>query len=256
MTAPLHPESLSWAALLGRWLDLAAASTALTDAQHGPQWRASIPSLVTLQAVVFALGEFDRLDEDERPVALDRSEVLVDEARTQLEECWPDGLPEVLADAITDARDAVDELETSMVWTLFHTADTPLRMPAAAVPSPGFEGGTLAMVPAGTIVMPGAPVAWWTCRREPELADAVPSHRIELRRRPVQVWREMDEAGRFIRDRVTDLERTVEQALPLLVPVLVDGAPQETFPVDPEDWSARLLERLPEEPLEVVRDDV
>ena len=54
MTAPLHPESLSWAALLGRWLDLAAASTALTEAQDGPQWRASIPSLVTLQAVVCA----------------------------------------------------------------------------------------------------------------------------------------------------------------------------------------------------------
>ncbi len=89
MTAPLHPDSLSWAALLGRWLDLAAASTALTDAQHGPQWRGSISSLVTLQAIVFALGEFDRLDEDERPVALDRSEVLVAESRDQLLDLWP-----------------------------------------------------------------------------------------------------------------------------------------------------------------------
>ena len=112
------------------------------------------------------------------------------------------------------------------------------------------------MVPPGTIVMPGAPIAWWTCRQEPELADAVPSHRIELRRRPIQVWREMDESGRFTRDRVTDLEQTLEAALPLLVPMLVEGVPQETFPVDPDVWSARLLERLPEEPLEVVRDDV
>ena len=256
MTAPLHPESLSWAALLGRWLDLAAASTALTEAQDGPQWRASIPSLVTLQAVVFALGEFEALDEDERPVALDRSEVLVEEACGHLEDVWRTELPEALADAITDAREAVAELETSMVWTMFHDGATPLRMPAAEAPSPRFEGGTLAMVPPGTIVMPGAPIAWWTCRREPELADAVPSHRIELRRRPIQVWREMDESGRFTRDRVTDLEQTLEAALPLLVPMLVEGVPQETFPVDPDVWSARLLERLPEEPIEVVRDDV
>ena len=66
----------------------------------------------------------------------------------------------------------------------------------------------------------------------------------------------MDESGRFTRDRVTDLEQTLEAALPLLVPMLVEGVPQETFPVDPDVWSARLLERLPEEPLEVVRDDV
>ena len=256
MTAPLHPDSLSWAALLGRWLDLAAASTALTDAQHGPQWRGSISSLVTLQAIVFALGEFDRLDEDERPVALDRSEVLVAEARDQLLDLWPEGLPDSLAEAISDAEEVLAELESSMVWTMCNGADAPLRMPEVSVPSAAFEGGTLAMVPAGTVVMPGAPVAWWTCRREPELVEAVPVHRIELRSRPIQVWREMDGEGRFTRDRVTDLDRTVEEALPLLVPVLVDGQRQEPFPIDAETWSARLLERLPDDGIEVVWDDV
>ena len=131
-----------------------------------------------------------------------------------------------------------------------------LHMPEVRVPSDAFEGGTLAMVPPGTIVMPGAPVAWWTCRREPELVEAVRAHRIELRSRPIQVWREMDADGRFTRDRVTDLDRTVEQALPLLVPVLVDGERQEAFPVDAGTWSARLLERLPEECIEVVWDGV
>ena len=119
---------------------------------------------------------------------------------------------------------------------LRNAGDTPLRMPSAKVPSPRFEGGTLAMVPPGTIVMPGAPLAWWTCRREPELVEAVPVHRIELRSRPIQVWREMDAEGRFTRDRVTDLDRTVERALPLLVPVLVDGERQEAFL---DQWATR-----------------
>jgi len=256
MTAPLHPESLSWAALLGRWLDLAAASTALTDEQDGPQWRRSVAPLVTLQAIVFALDEFDALLEDERPVALDRAEVLVNEAREQLAVTWPDGLPEALAESLADAEQAVSMLESSMVWTLHHAGDRPLRIPELpGTPCPLFEGGTLAMVPPGTIVMPGAPVAWWSCRREPELVEVVAEHRVQLRERPLQVWRIMDEDGRFIADRVTDLDDSVEQALPLLIPVLVDGETQEAFPLDADTWSARLLERLPECPLEVTWDE-
>ena len=256
MTAPLHPESLSWAALLGRWLDLAAASTALSDEQGGPQWRRSISSLVTLQAIVFALDEFEALTDQERPVALDRAEVLVDEAREQLGRTWPDGLPDSLAEALADAEQAVSMLEASMVWTLHHAGDHPFRIPELPeTPCRLFEGGTLAMVPPGTIVMPGSPVAWWSCRREPELVEVVVEHHVRLRNRPLQVWRIMDEEGRFISDRVTDLDHTVEQALPLLIPVLVDGEPQEAFPLDADTWSARLLERLPDRPLEVSWDE-
>jgi hypothetical protein len=256
MTGPLHPESLTWAALLGRWLDLAAASTVLSDEQQGPQWRRSISSLVTLQAVVFALDEFDALDGDERPVALDRAEVLVSEARIQLEETWPQEIPASLVEALDDAEEAIGMLETRLVWILQYVGTQPLCMPELKnTPCTHFEGGTLALVPPGTIVMPGAPMAWWICRREPELCEAIPEHRVVLRDRPLQVWRMMDESGQFVSDRVTDLECMFDQAVPLLVPWLVDGIPQESFPVGPEEWSRQLEERLPPGLLEVTWDD-
>lgn len=253
MTEPLHPESLSWAALLGRWLDLAAASTVLGEDQDGPQWRRSISSLVTLQAVVFALEEFHALEGEEKPVALDRAEVLVDDAREQLLDTWGDQMPESLVEAVTDAEEAIALLETSMVWVLLHTGGDPFRMPELGdTPCARFEGGTLAMVPPGTIVMPGGPVAWWSCRREPELVEAVVEHDLRLRERPIQVWRTIDEQGMFTIDRITDLDASPEQALPLLIPMLVDGEIQEAFPMNADDWSARLLERLPDRPLEVL----
>lgn len=256
MTAPLHPESLTWAALLGRWLDMAAASVAIGDDQDGPQWRRSISSFVTLQAIVFALEEFESLADDERPVALDRAEVLVSDARGQLEETWPAGIPDSLVEALEDAEGAIGMLESRMVWTLRHVGSEPLYMPVLEdTPCRHFEGGTLAMVPPGTIVMPGAPVAWWTCRREPELVEAIPEHRIELLARPVQVWRMMDASGRFVSDRVTDLDCMLEQAVPLLVPRLVDGTPQEAFPLDAETWSKRLEERMPPGMLKVTWDE-
>ncbi len=252
MTAPLHPESLTWAALLGRWLDLAAASTALTEDQDGPRWRRSLPSLITLQAIVFAMDEFDQLPQEEQPVALDRSEVLVNEARVQLEETWGEELPLALQEALDDADAAIATTEGGMVWLLLHEGREPFRVPEfIGTPSEDFAGGTLALALPGTLLMPGSPIAWWIGRREPALIEQCHVARIELHARPVQVWRLIDEKGRFIEDRVTDLDDMIDEAMPLLAPRMIDGALHEEEVMDPDAWAAHQDDHMPAGGLEI-----
>ena len=253
MTEPLHPNSLTWAALLGRWLDLAAASTALTEEQDGPRWRLSLSSLVTLQAIVFALEEFDQLPRGEQPVALDRSEVLVNDARMQLEETWGPAMPAALQEALDDAEAAIDAIEGGMVWILLHGGDEPLHVPVfTGTPCSRFEGGTLALALPGTVLMPGSPIAWWIGRREPDLLEQCHPVHVELHARPLQVWRVIDEEGRFIEDRVTDLDDMVDAAMPLLAPLMIDGQRHAEEVMDAATWSAHQEERMPDGGLDVV----
>jgi len=252
MTEPLHPNSLTWAALLGRWLDLAAASTALSEEQDGPRWRRSLPSLITLQAIVFAMDEFDQLPREEQPVALDRSEVLVNEACVQLEETWGTDMPLSLQEAINDAEIAIAATEGGMVWVLLHDGDDPLRVPVFnEAPCTRYSGGTLALALPGTVLMPGSPIAWWIGRREPDLLEQCHPMRIELHARPIQVWRIMDEEGLFIEDRVTDLDDLVDGAMPLLAPRLIDGQLHEEEVMDEAAWAAHQADRMPEGGLDV-----
>ena len=74
---PLHPEALSWTALLTRWIDFARASVAIPESSEGPRWRESVAPVVNLQAVTFALADLDELAEVDRPFALDRAAVLM-----------------------------------------------------------------------------------------------------------------------------------------------------------------------------------
>ena len=73
----LKPTSLTWAALLSRWMDFARAGVSFPDDHEGRAWRESIASIIRLQAVTFALGEIDRLPTDEQLLAIDKSELLI-----------------------------------------------------------------------------------------------------------------------------------------------------------------------------------
>ena len=107
MEHPLHPETLTWTALLGRWIEFAQASVALPKDAEGERWRDSVPAVINLQAVTFALADVGELVAEDRPVALDRAAVMIDENSGKLAAIWGKGLPESLREINEDARKAL-----------------------------------------------------------------------------------------------------------------------------------------------------
>lgn len=80
----MDTRKLTWAALLGRWVEMARAAVALPDDAEGRAWREAIPHIISLQAVTMALGEAGELEADERALGLDRSRILIERAREGL----------------------------------------------------------------------------------------------------------------------------------------------------------------------------
>ena len=68
---PLNTTTLTWAALLGRWIEFARTAVALPDDDTGRCMRASVPDVIMLQAVWFALQHLDDLSSSQRPLGLD-----------------------------------------------------------------------------------------------------------------------------------------------------------------------------------------
>ena len=101
----LQDRTQDWAALLGHWTAVARASAVLPEGDaEGAAWKASIAPMITLQAVVMALGESVYLDLEQRLVACDRAGVLVREQAKRLSAAWggqamPDGVLELMEDA-------------------------------------------------------------------------------------------------------------------------------------------------------------
>ncbi|WP_428386947.1 hypothetical protein [Mucisphaera sp.] len=101
---PLPVDGLTWSVLLGEWVAYAQAAVGLPDDSEGGRWRASVPEVIGLQAVWFALGQLDRLAADERALGVDRAGVLIARHRERLVAVWgeeglPEGMRELLADA-------------------------------------------------------------------------------------------------------------------------------------------------------------
>jgi hypothetical protein len=102
---PLHPGQLTWAALLGRWVEFARSAVALPEDPEGQRLRDSVSDIIMLQAVWFALHHLDELSDDEQALGVDRAEVLIDKHARQLEARWGDQpMPDTLRELIEDAR--------------------------------------------------------------------------------------------------------------------------------------------------------
>lgn len=107
---PIDPRALTWGVLLGRWTDFAQSAIALPATAEGKRLRASVPDLIMLQAVWFALRDLDELDPAERALGLDRAEILIDRHAAALEERWKrEAVPEQMRSLIDDARAALTE---------------------------------------------------------------------------------------------------------------------------------------------------
>lgn len=234
------PLGSLWTALLGRWVEFARAAVALPDDAAGAAWKASVTPLITLQALTHALDEIDDFDDDERDLALDKAELLIDDATDAILNAWSgQPVPEGIREAMDDARDAwCDAVNAGWMWVVTvpefvagHPGDV-----AAAAEAIGFRG-TL-MLPA-----PGVPL-FETCPAATlfpgasdqqalgELAAIVqeflgPEVAVARARTPVQVYRRLDFIqGRPVEDVVAALDGDPLPGQPLLVPVVIEGESQ------------------------------
>jgi len=244
----------TWSALLGHWMALVKAGEGLRRAAEtdpdAARWRASIPEVVTLQAITFALGDLARLPEADRPLARDRADLGVVAAASALDAVWRGvEMPESVLEIAADARRAVEQaVYAGLRWIIFG-GSARTRMPVLDWNAdPDAERGTLAVMLPGTIVLPGEPVAWWTERSRPPALAGADWEVVEGP--PVQVYRELDEQGRVVADLVAPLD-DLPAGLPLLAPISLDGQPIGRPTVDPEAWAAANDRAFAEAPAEV-----
>ncbi len=105
-----NPQALTWAAMLGHWVDFARSSVALPDDAAGRKLKASVPDLIQLQAVWFALQHLGDLPPDERALGRDRAGVLIERHAGALTGRFGDaGVPPGVAELIDDARAALPQ---------------------------------------------------------------------------------------------------------------------------------------------------
>ena len=98
------PDQLTWAALLAQWVDFAKQAVGLPNDALGQRMRASVPDVIMLQAVWFALAHMDELTQDQRALGLDRAQVLIDRHVAALKQRWAgESMPDELQRLIDDA---------------------------------------------------------------------------------------------------------------------------------------------------------
>ena len=278
---PLRPTELTWAALLAQWLDFAKASVALPDTAAGRRWKDSVASIVTLQAVTFALMHLDDLPEDERALGLDRAEILIRRSAGEIETIWHgEALHETLLHLLHDARAASRRaaIGPAIEWVVPRIGDG--RGPAPEFVMPGARAALeavaaarphlhLRLAPPGTILIAGEPVghavgpaARAVLRASADesdlavvalqrLTEALQPARAERAPEARQLYRAVDASRRIAGDVVAPLDGDPHPGRPLLETVW-DGE-QFTPPAasDAAVWTQRQREAWPHNGLPV-----
>ena len=95
---------LTWAVLLARWIEFAQSSLALSEDGQGKRLRQSVPDIIMLQAVWFALDDLDGLCEQEHSLGMDRAELLIEKHSQALRRHWQGHeLPPQLVELVNDS---------------------------------------------------------------------------------------------------------------------------------------------------------
>ncbi len=244
MAEPVDPPDrvLTWTALLAQWTDFAQRAVALPASAEGRRWREAVAPLITLSAVTHALDDLDRVADEERPLALDRAEILCREATHRLHELWRgEALPEQVGALIEDSRSAFERAANAGVeWTVAHgrlRGEDPAVL-VERLRRMGFAGELFVPVP-GVELFAGAPCAF---ARAPGGAAPSPSVCAQIASflragggavtgpvrvsSPRQVYRQVDFAsGRVVRDLVAALDATLPAGQPLLALAIEGGQP-------------------------------
>ncbi len=241
----LHPEALSWTVLLGKWIDFAKASCALSTDAEGTSWRDSVPHIITLQAVTFALADLERLEPDDRPHARDRAEIIIEQSETALHAIWEGQAPGSVVEMALDARSALNASVYKGLVELIWPGPGEMIMPGVPLEDILAGRGSVALAQPGTILMPGEPVAWWCDRNGDDLRllllDCIEAHPS----RPRQLYRVFDGSGAIERDCLLPIdEDPPANAMPLLVPLMHMGRHIGTFTLDADTWKAQQREAM------------
>ena len=104
---PLPVDRLTWAVLLGRWVEFARSAVALPNDEEGRRLRDSVGDVIVLQAVWFALQGLGELEASERALGLDRAAVLIEKHRVALTQRWGGELPAAMGELLADAVEAL-----------------------------------------------------------------------------------------------------------------------------------------------------
>jgi hypothetical protein len=256
MTTPLEP--IAWIALVARWTELARASRAIPPSDT--RLRDSIAHLIAIEATTAALGELAQVPEAERPHARTIAEMTIRRAATELDQLWRgEEWPNEFLDACEAAERALRVSIYAGLETLVVGGTEPIEVPAFDLrlapdatneaASPRSQQGSLAVMPPGTIAMPGEPVCWWCGREAPVMIELdttaaetqqtkPPELFLQRNLAPLQVYRELDDRGCFVKDTVAPITDDLLAGLPLLVPILLDGVSIGRFLHTRTDWLA------------------
>jgi hypothetical protein len=239
-------RALTWATLLAHWTDLARSAVALPATPDGERWKRAVAPVIGLQAVTHALAEIDRLAPEERPLALDRAEALIERRERELRTAWAaDPIDPQLDEIISDARAAlVAAASFGLEWTAAPgglTAQHPGELVAALLEA-DFRGNLLVPTP-GVSLLPGSPAVFLAAARagpidpvwvemvrvwlEPSAADTRPAAPPRGIAGPRQVYRQFDFGrGGPVRDLVKPLRADPAPGQPLLLWAINRGASQ------------------------------
>ncbi len=244
-SAPLGP--IAWIALVARWTQLASVTRGrLGDDQLATApLRDSVAPLIAIEATTAALGELARVPSAQRAQARDMAEFTIDDATNTLDALWGDqAFPQEIDDALEAAHRALWRALYCELEELVVTGEGAFEVPDLLL---GFQEdlaashhGTLAAMAPGSLAFPGEPIAWWCERNAPSFTSP------RLTRRaaggPTQVLRFVDASSRFVADRVIALDALAEplpiDALPMLTPLLLNGARIGVFLHARSEWSA------------------
>ena len=112
----LNVHKLTWAALLGRWIEFAQSALALPADAEGRAWRAAVPAIIGLQALCMALREVDQLAADQRALGVNRARILLERHTAEIDRIFKQRpLHPMLTELIDDAQAAVRNAESPAV---------------------------------------------------------------------------------------------------------------------------------------------
>lgn len=242
-------KDLSWPLLLAKWTEYAKAAVALPTTDEGNRDRDSVPAVIALQAICFALSEIHRLPTDERLLGIERAEYIVRERSTELDRLWRGHpMPDAMLDLLTDARHAVQHASTlgteyraaanstSPDLDALRTLQTTLAAASTdAHPLTAYALHPETRIAAGTPVLfcnPDCPIALTTAALSPDCPLSEPAVTP-----PMQVYR--NAAGDKATDLAAPMNTTMPPGRPLLIPILIDGQPR---PLPTEADIARWIE--------------
>ena len=121
---PLPVDQLTWASLLGRWVEFARSAVGLPQTTEGNLMRDSVPDIIMLQAVWFALQHLNDLSISEKALGIDRASVLIEKHSNALINRYTTSeMPELMAELIKDAKGMLHAVESKLVKPTDSTDD-------------------------------------------------------------------------------------------------------------------------------------